>query len=230
MTNRKQSKDFKAKLATFDVNKRYPIADALQMVKQNAYEKFDASVEVHVNTGIDPRKGDQQVRASVTLPHGTGKTKRVAVFAEGDKANEAREAGADLVGGADFIQEIKQSGKCDFDIAIATMDMMPKLASLAKLLGPRGLMPSPKNETVTANVKQAIEQVKKGRVSFKNDDSANVHLGIGKVSFDAEKLIENYKAFLDTLKKSKPSSSKGTFLKSVTIKSTMGPGIKVIID
>lgn len=224
---RKESPKFTAQIKDTDLKKLYTPEEALALVQKASTEKFDASVEVHVNTGIDPKKGDQIVRGSVVLPHGVGKTKRIAVFAEGEKQEEAKAAGADIVGGTELVNEIKTSGKADFDVAIATPDMMRHLAAAAKVLGPKGLMPSPKNETVTANVKAAIEQVKKGKINFKNDDSANVHQAIGKRSFDAGKLLENYTAFMDTLKKSRPSAAKGVFIKTITVKSTMGPGIKV---
>lgn len=213
-----------------DLKKPIALAEALELVKKLGYEKFDASIEVHVNTGIDPKKGDQQIRGAVVLPHGTGKTKKIAVFAEGDKAIEAKEAGADIVGGPELIAQIIQTGKADFDIAIATPDMMRHLAPAARVLGPRGLMPSPKNETVTPNIKGAIDQIKKGKENYKNDDTSNVHQIIGKRSFDTAKLVENYAAFLDSLKKARPSAAKGSYIKSITLSSTMGPGVKVIIS
>ncbi len=227
---RKKSKKFLEGLKGADPKKFYAPEEALALAQQTSSEKFDATIEVHVNTGINPKKGDQIVRGSVVLPHGIGKTKRIAVFAEGEKAEEAKAAGADLVGGADLIQEIKQTGKADFDVAIATPDMMKSIAGVAKVLGPKGLMPSPKNETVTQNLKGAIEQVKKGKINFKNDDSANVHQSIGKRSFELSKLVENYTAFMDTLKKARPSAAKGSFIRSITVTSTMGPGIKVIVS
>lgn len=225
---RQLTKKYKEATKGIEPNKSYTVEEALDLALQSSYEKFDPSIEVHVKTGIDPKKGDQVVRASVVLPHGIGKSKRIAVFAEGDKAEEARAAGADIVGGPELIQEIKQSGKADFDVAIATPDLMKSIAVVAKVLGPKGLMPSPKNETVTTNIKNAVEQVKKGKISFKNDDSANIHQSIGKRSFSKQQLIENYTAFMDTLRKARPSSAKGTFIKSITISSSMGPGIKII--
>jgi large subunit ribosomal protein L1 len=229
---RKKSKKFQEfiKKDLPDKKKLHAPADAIDLVKKLSYEQFDAAVEVHVKTGIDTRKNDQIVRGSVVLPHGTGKTKKIAVFAEGEKATEAKDAGADLVGGSELIQEIKQSSKADFDIAIATPDMMKSLASIARVLGPRGLMPSPKNETVTAHIKAAITQVKKGKVDFKNDDSGNVHQVIGKRSFSKEQLLENYATFMETLKKSRPSAAKGTFIQNISISTTMGPGIRVAIQ
>ncbi len=227
---RRKSKLFQAQLGQFDPKKLHAPLEAFELLKKLSYEQFDASVEVHVKTGIDPKKGDQQVRGAVTLPHGTGKTKKIAVFAEGDKALEAKEAGADVVGGPELIATIVQTGKADFDIAIATPDMMRHLAAAARVLGPRGLMPSPKNETVTPNVKGAIEQIKKGKENYKNDDTANVHQNIGKRSFETQKLLENYAAFLDSLKKARPSAAKGTYIKSITVASSMGPGIKIQVS
>ncbi len=220
-------KNVKKHLEGVDLEKIYTVQEAIDLLKKISKEKFDASIEVHVKTGIDAKKSDQSIRGSVVLPHGTGKSKRVAVFAEGEKATEATNAGADLVGGQELIQEIKSSGKADFDIAIATPDMMKTLAGVAKVLGPKGLMPSPKNETVTVNIKHAIEAVKKGKVTFKNDDSGNVHQTIGKRSFDTQKLIENYTTFIEGLKKSRPSTAKGTYIRTITMSSTMGPGVKV---
>ncbi|MDO8571934.1 MAG: 50S ribosomal protein L1 [bacterium] len=220
-------KKVKKHLSGVDLMKSYTIQEAIDLAKNLSKEKFDASLEVHLKTGIDAKKSDQSIRGSVVLPHGTGKTKRVAVFAEGEKATEATSAGADLVGGLELIQEIKSSGKADFDVAIATPDMMKNLAGVAKILGPKGLMPSPKNETVTVHIKGAIEAVKKGKVNFKNDDSGNVHQSIGKRSFDTQKLIENYTIFMESVRKARPSTAKGTYLKTVTLSTTMGPGIKV---
>lgn len=227
---RKQSKEFKEKTKDIDQTKAYSLQDAFELLKKTSYEKFDASIELHVRTGIDPRKSDQSIRGTVVLPHGTGKTKRIAVFAEGPKATEAKDAGADIVGGQELITEIKQSGKISFDIAIATPDLMKHMASVAKILGPRGLMPSPKNETVTTNIKQIIEQVKKGKISFKNDDSGNVHTVLGKKSFSTDHLVENFNAFMDIFKKSRPSTAKGIYIQNCTISSTMGPGIKIQVS
>lgn len=227
---RKQSAPYQAKLAGLTLKDTlYQPQEALELCKKLSYENFDASIEVHVRTGIDPKKGDQIIRASVTLPHGTGKTKKVAVFAEGEKATEAREAGADIVGGPELIAEIKASGRIDFDIAIATPDLMKNLASVAKVLGPKGLMPSPKNDTVTNNIKEAIAAVKAGKITFKNDDSGIVHQVIGRRSFDIDKLSENYAVFVEAIRKAKPAPVKGTYIKGITIATTMGPGIKVAV-
>ncbi|NUM25451.1 MAG: 50S ribosomal protein L1 [Candidatus Buchananbacteria bacterium] len=223
----KRSKRYQELIKKVDKTKVYSIEEAIKLIKETGKTKFDSSVEVHARLGIDPKKSDQQVRGAVSLPHGTGKTKRIAAFVMPDKEKEAKEAGADVVGGQELIEEIKKTGKCDFDVAVATPDIMPKMAVVAKTLGPRGLMPSPKNETITTNLKKTIGELKKGKVSFKNDDTSNVHQIIGKVSFDDKQLLENYTAFIDVLKKSKPSSAKGTFIQNVSISSTMGPGIKV---
>lgn len=224
------SKRYNELAATVDTKELHSVEDAMELVQKTATTKFDSSIEVHVNLGIDAKKGDQQVRATVTLPHGTGKTTRVAVFTiDPAKEKEAKDAGADIVGNEETIAEIGRTGKIDFDVAVATPDMMPKLAKIAKILGPRGLMPSPKNETVTPNVGKAVEELKKGKVAFKNDDTANVHQAIGKASFTKEQLLENYTAFMDVLRRNKPSTSKGIYIKSVTLTSTMGPGVKVSV-
>lgn len=201
------------------------IQEAIKQVKDNAKAKFDESLEVHIRTGIDPKKGEQQVRATVVLPHGTGKTKRVAVFTTNDQ--EAKTAGADIVGGEELIKTIKDKGVIDFDVAIATPDMMPKLAVIAKILGPKGLMPSPKNETITKDITKTVKELKGGKIVFKNDDTSNIHQIIGKVSWDENKLIENYTALMQAINKSKPSGIKGSYLKSVAICSTMGKSVQV---
>lgn len=213
-----------------DLQAIYAPLEAFTLVKKLAYEKFDASIEVHVRTGIDPRKSDQTIRGSVTLPHGSGKVRRVAVFAEGEQAAEAKAHGAELVGSMELINEIKQSGKADFDIALATPEMMRSLASVAKILGPKGLMPSPKNETVSAHIGKSLEEIKKGRMNFKNDDTGNVHFLIGRASFSAEQLTENYQSAMEALRKNKPSTAKGTFVVSIIACSTMGPSIRIAIS
>jgi large subunit ribosomal protein L1 len=187
-------------------------------------------VEIHAKLGIDPKKGEQQVRGTISLPHGTGKTKRVAAFVNGEKMKDAKEAGADIVGAEEVIDELAKSGKIDFDIAVATPDMMPKLAKVAKILGPRGLMPNPKTDTVGTNVKKMVEELKKGKISFKNDDTGNVHISVGKASFSETQLTENINAALDALRKAKPASAKGSYFGNVTLSSTMGPGIKVQVS
>lgn len=219
----------KKETVEFDRFKFYNIDEAVALVKAMSTEKFDASVEVHVKLGIDPRKGDQQVRTAVSLPHGTGKTIKIAAFVSPDKEEACKAAGADFVGGEDLIAEIKASEKTDFQVAVAEPVMMRHLAQIAKILGTRGLMPSPKNETVTPNPVKAIEELKKGKVSFKNDDTGNVHVNIGKVSFDNQKLKENFGAFIDMVKKVKPTSSKGIYIKHIAISSSMGKGIKVTL-
>ena len=216
--------------AVYDKNKAYQIEEALEIVKKLNKTKFDASVEVHFRLGINTKKGDQQVRGAVSLPHGTGKTVKIAAFVSSENEKAAKAAGADLVGGDELIAEIKKTEKTDFQVAVAEPAMMKNLAVIAKILGTRGLMPSPKNETVTTNPAKTIEELKKGKISFKNDDTANVHTVIGKVSFDTKKLAENYQSLLDTIKKAKPGSSKGSFLKNISLSATMTPGVKVIIS
>ena len=223
----KHSKRFAQLQALVDQDKVYNLEEALETIKKTATTKFDSSVEIHIRLGIDPKKGEQQIRSTVVLPHGVGKTKKVAVFAEGEKAKEAKAAGADFVGEDDLIEEIKKSGKIDFDVAIATPETMKKLASIAKILGPKGLMPSPKNETITTNIKKTVEELKKGKVTFRNDDTANMHQSIGKASFTTAQLVENFNALLEALEKAKPETSKGTFIKSIVMTSTMGPAVKV---
>lgn len=215
--------------AKVEKNKTYSLDEAIQLVKDTSTVKFDASVEIHVRTGIDSGKSDQQVRATVALPHGTGKTKKVAAFVSIEKRAEAEEAGADFVYGEEEIANIKLTGKIDFEVAVATPDMMPKLAVIARILGPRGLMPSPKTNTVTEKVGDAIRALKKGTITFKTDDTANVHTVIGKVSFTNEQLKENIQAFMDALRRAKPASSKGIFLKTITLASSMGPGVRIAL-
>jgi len=218
-----------AALVEFDKAKIYPIEEAIDLTKKLSKTKFDATVEVHIRLGIDPRKGEQQVRAAVSLPHGTGKTIKVAAFVSPDKEKEVKEAGADLVGGDSLIAEIKRTEKTDFQVAVAEPGMMKNLSQIAKILGTRGLMPSPKNETVTPNPAKAVAELKKGKVSFKNDDTGNIHVAIGKISFESQKLIENFQTLYTAIKKAKPSSTKGVYVKNINLSSTMGPGIKVIL-
>jgi len=206
--------------------KSLSIDDAIKKVKSSAKAKFDESFEVHVRLAIDPKKSDQQVRGVAELPNGTGKSVKIAVFTTTEK-KAAEDAGADMVGGEEMIDKIKSSGKIDADIAIATPEMMPRLATIAKILGPKGLMPNPKNKTVTLKVKEIIESLKKGRADFKNDNSGNIHQIIGKVSFEAEKLEENFKTFLEALKKAKPEAAKGKFIKGISVCSTMGKAYKI---
>ncbi len=202
------------------------LPEAIVYIKENAKAKFDESIEVHVRLNIDPKKGEQAVRGSVSLPHGIGKSVRVAVITE-SKADEAKKAGADIVGGQELIDKIKAGTLPDVDVIVATPDMMPKLAPVARVLGPRGLMPSPKTDTVTTNVGEAVESLKKGKANFKNDNSGNVHQVIGKASFDAEKLTQNYAAFIDAVKGCRTEAHKGQLMTSISICSTMSPAVKI---
>jgi large subunit ribosomal protein L1 len=211
----------------FDKSKAYPVAEAIELLKKASKTKFDSTIEAHFRLGIDPKKGDQQIRAAVSLPHGTGKTVKVAAFVSPAKEKEVKAAGADIVGGDEVIEEIKKTEKTDFDVAVAEPEMMKKLGVIAKILGTRGLMPSPKNETVTADPAKAVMELKKGKVSFKNDDTGNVHIPLGKISFASQQLVDNFQVLYDTVKKAKPAKSKGIYLKNCVISSTMGPGIKI---
>jgi large subunit ribosomal protein L1 len=220
-----RSKRYQEAAAKIDENKLYTLQEAIALLPQTATTKFEPSVELHIRLGIDIAKSDQQVRGTVALPHGSGKTARVAVFAPEDQQKDA--ADADLVGGEELIESIAKSGKIDFDVAIATPDMMKHMAKVARILGPKGLMPSPKNETVTKNIAATVAALKKGKIAYKNDSTANVHVVVGKTGFTPEQLQENIDAFLDALKKSKPASSKGTYFRNVSLNVTMGPGIRV---
>jgi len=216
--------------ALVDKTKTYSLSEGIALIKQTSNVKFDASVEVHVRLGVDPTKSDQQIRATVALPHGTGKTKKVAAFVGANNEKTAQEAGADFVYGEEDIKKIKDGTlKIEFDIAVATPDMMPKLAVAAKVLGPKGLMPNPKTETVGPDVKKMVTDLKKGKAAFKNDDGANLHIAVGKVSFTDEQLKENITAFVDTLKRIKPASAKGNYLKGLYLTSAMGPSVKLEI-
>lgn len=210
-----------------DVNKIYPPAEAIALAKKTAMIKFVGNVEVHVNLGIDPKQTDQVVRSTVTLPHGTGKVKRIAAFVTEAKEKEAKDAGAVIVGGEDLIKKIRESEITDFEVAVAEPAMMPKLAAVAKILGPKGLMPNPKTGTVTTEIGQAVKEYSTGKVEFKNDDSGNVHLTLGKADFDDEKLLANFTTFIKALLASRPSGVKSEFVKSVIVHATMGPAIKV---
>ena len=212
-----------------DPEKTYSLEEAMDLIKKTSKEKFDAGIEIHLKLGIDPKKSDQQIRGNVVLPHNVGKSKKIAAFVDATLEKEAKEAGADIIGGEELVKEIKSSGKIDFDIAVATPKMMPQLAKIAKILGPKGMMPNPKNDTVTTNVKKAIEELKKGKMVVKNDVSGNIHQLIGRVSLDNEKLLENFNAFMDVVKRAKPAGVKGVFIKSTTLCSTMGPGIKIAL-
>ena len=221
-----QTKKQKALAAAVDVTKAYGLEDAVKLVKANAKAKFDETIEISMNLGIDPRHSDQMVRGMLSLPAGTGKTLRVAVFARGAKAEEAKAAGADLVGAEDLAEKV-QAGDMPFDRCIATPDMMALVGRLGKVLGPRGLMPNPKLGTVTMDVKGAVSAAKAGQVEFRAEKAGIVHAGIGKASFPEEKILENARAFIDAITKAKPSGAKGTYVKKVSLSSTMGRGVKV---
>jgi large subunit ribosomal protein L1 len=223
-------KRMSAAMAKVDKTKVYGVDEAIALVRETSGVKFDASVEVHARLGVDISKSDQQIRSTVSLPHGTGKSKTVAAFVGANDAKAAKEAGADFVYTEEDIKKIKDTGKIEFQIAVATPEMMPKMAQVAKVLGPKGLMPSPKTETVGTDVKKMITELKKGKATFKNDATGNIHIAIGKVSFDAGKLKENFVAFMDSLKKAKPSSMKGVYIKALYLTSSMGPSIKVVAE
>src|ERR1700704_4409122 len=222
----KHGKAYEAAAKLIEADTIYSPLDAAKIARQTSPTKFDGTVEVAMRLGVDPRKADQMVRGTVSLPHGTGKTARVIVFATGEQAEAARSAGAEKVGSDDLIQEITD-GYLDFDAAIATPDQMAKVGRIARVLGPRGLMPNPKTGTVTPDVAKAVADIKGGKISFRVDKQSNLHLVIGKSSFDTEKLVENYAAALDEVLRAKPSSAKGRYLKKVTFSTTMGPGIPV---
>src|SRR5258705_609678 len=209
-----------------DVNKAYPIAEAVKMVKDRAKAKFDETIEVAINLGVDPRHADQMVRGVVNLPNGSGRTQRVAVFARGAKADEAKAAGADIVGAEDLVEKV-QGGNIDFDRCVATPDLMPLVGRLGKVLGPRGMMPNPKVGTVTMDVTSAVKGAKGGSVEFRVEKAGIVQAGVGKASFPADHLVQNIKAFADAVQKARPAGAKGTFISRVAISSTMGPGVKV---
>lgn len=219
-------KKFRAATAQVDRAKLYSLGDALALVKKVAFAKFDETVEVTMVLGVDPRKADQLVRGTIVLPHGLGKSKKVAVIAGGDKMREAQEAGADEVGAEDLVEKIK-GGYTDFDALIATPDMMRLVGTLGKILGPRGLMPNPKTGTVTADVANAIRETKAGKVEYRVDKTGVIHVGVGKVSFSPDKLVENSKALIDAVLRAKPATAKGRYVKKINVASTMGPGVLV---
>jgi large subunit ribosomal protein L1 len=219
-------KRFKSAQEGIDVEKAYPIAEAIKMVKARAKAKFDETIEIAINLGVDPRHADQMVRGVVNLPNGTGRTLRVGVFARGAKAEEAKAAGADVVGAEDLVEKV-QGGTIDFDRCIATPDMMPLVGRLGKVLGPRGMMPNPKIGTVTMDVKAAVAGAKGGSVEFRVEKAGIVQAGVGKASFSEEKLVQNVKALADAVSKAKPAGAKGTYIQRVAVSSTMGPGVKV---
>jgi large subunit ribosomal protein L1 len=218
-------KKYRAAAAKVEADRLYDAPQAVELVKQTSYTKFDSTVDVAVRLGVDPRHADQVVRGTVVLPHGTGKTVRVLVIAQGDRAKDAEAAGADFVG-IEYLQKLKE-GWLECDVIVATPDVMGQLGALGRILGPRGLMPNPKAGTVTMDVAKAVKEIKAGKIEFRVDKTGNVHVPIGKVSFSADKLAENLAAFMDTIVKAKPSASKGTYIRSATVSSTMGPGIKL---
>lgn len=226
---KKLSKRFQEAKKLVDPTKAYPVGEAVELCKKSANVKFDAGVEIHIRLGIDPKKADQLVRGSVVLPHGTGKKKKLAVFCEGKDQEVAKAAGAELIGGEDLIKEIKTTGKCDFELALATPAMMKKMGQIAKILGPKGLMPNPRNETITTDIAKSIAALAGGKISFKNDEFGNVHQLIGKASYESQKLVENFQVFFEAIKRAKPTGTKGVYVRTVTVCSTMGPGIKVAV-
>ena len=226
----KRSKRYVANLEKIEKNRAYSKEEAVKLVKETSNSKFDGTVEVAMNLNLDTKKNDQQLRGAVVLPHGTGKSKTILVLAKGDQAKAAKEAGAEFVGGEELIDKIAKENWLDFDVIIATPEMMPLLGRIGKLLGPRGLMPNPKTGTVTTDTVKAIEDVKKGRIEFRTDSYGNVHAIIGKVSFDNDKLVENLVSFMNVITKSKPTTVKGQFIKNVSVSSTMGPGIKIDLN
>jgi large subunit ribosomal protein L1 len=222
-----RGKKYKASTAQFDREQLYSAAEAVDLVKATAKAGFDETVEVAVRLGVDPRKADQIVRGTLSLPAGTGRTTRVVVFAAGEKAADARKAGADVVGADDLVSRVANEGFLDFDIAIATPDLMGQVGTLGRVLGPRGLMPNPKTGTVTDDVEKAVMEFKGGRVEYRTDKVGNIHLRIGKASFDRAQLLENLHAVMDELNRAKPASAKGRYVRAITLSSTMGPGISV---
>ncbi len=223
------SKRFTGLKASIEKSKAYSVKDAVELVKKDATAKFDETVEIHFNLGIDPKMGDQQIRGTLSLPHGTGKSKKVAAFVDAANEAAAKAAGADIIANEEYLDNLVKTGKIDFDVAVAVPSMMPKLAKAAKILGPRGLMPNPKTDTVGPNITKMVEEQKAGKLSFKNDNTSNVHMIVGKASFPVEKLISNVNAAIDVISRAKPSSAKGIFMKSVTLTSTMGPAVHVAV-
>jgi len=222
----KRGKKYQELTKLVDANRHYEPEEAMELVKKMATAKFDETIEVAIRLGVDPKKQDQSVRGVVVLPNGTGKTRRVLVFAKGDKAKEAEAAGADYVGDADLIHKIQQ-GWFEFDVCVATPDMMPEVGKLGRILGGKGLMPNPKAGTVTFDVGKAVQEIKAGKIEFRLDRAGQIHAPIGKASFDAAKLVENFRALIDAVNRAKPASAKGVYLKSVSVSSTMSPGVRV---
>jgi large subunit ribosomal protein L1 len=225
----RKSKRFQEVSKLVDRTKEYDPREALELLKQAATAKFDETVEAAIRLGVDPKKQDQQIRGAVVLPHGTGKTARVLVFAKGDKAKEAEAAGADFVGDDDLIQKVSQ-GWMDFDVVVATPDMMGSVGRLGRILGPKGLMPNPKTGTVTFEVARAVQEIKAGKIEYRLDKAGNIHVPIGKVSFEVDQLLGNLRTLIDALQKAKPASAKGQYFRNVSVSSTMGPGIKVNVQ
>ncbi|MED3789832.1 50S ribosomal protein L1 [Peribacillus frigoritolerans] len=222
----KKGKKYLEAAKLVEVSKAYAVTEAIEVAKKANFAKFDATVEVAFRLGVDPKKADQQIRGAVVLPNGTGKTQRVLVFAKGEKAKEAEAAGADYVGESDYINKIQQ-GWFEFDVIVATPDMMGEVGKLGRVLGPKGLMPNPKTGTVTFDVTKAVNEIKAGKVEYRVDKAGNIHAPIGKVSFEDAKLVENFTTIYDTLLKVKPAAAKGTYMKNVSVTTTMGPGVKV---
>ncbi len=225
----KRGKKYQDAAKLIDKNQKYAIEEAFDLVKKTSFVKFDATVEAAFRLNLDPRKAEQNLRGAIVLPHGTGKVSRVAVIAQGEKAKEAEAAGADFVGDADLIQKIA-GGWFDFDVMVATPDMMAQLGKLGRVLGPKGLMPNPKTGTVTMDVTKAVNEIKNGKIEYRVDKVGNIHAPIGRVSFDNDKLVENFKTLYSTLAKLKPATVKGVYMKNVTVTSSMAPGIKVSLD
>lgn len=225
----KHGKKYQDAAKLIEANKVYTPAEAMELVKKTATAKFDETIELHVRLGVDPKHADQQIRGALVLPNGTGKTKRVLVFAKGEKVQEAEAAGADFVGSDEIVTKIL-GGWLDFDVAVATPDMMAAVGRLGKVLGPRGLMPNPKLGTVTMDVKKAISEIKAGQVEYRTDKAGNIHVPIGKASFDADRLRENYQAVIDTLVRVKPASAKGQYIRSLTVVATMGPSVPIAVN
>ena len=230
VTTPKLGKRMKAQSAKLDKGRVYTQEEAVALEIDTSAVKFDASVEVHFRLGIDPKKGDQQIRGTVTLPNGSGKSKRVIAFVDEGKEQEARDAGADIVGDIQMIDEISQKKNIDFDVAVATPTMMPKLGKIAQILGPKGLMPNPKTDTVGMDIAKMVTEQKGGKVAFKNDNTSNAHVAIGKVSFGAEKIAQNLAVVVDAIKRAKPATSKGIYIKSATLTTSMGPGIRFSVE
>ncbi|CAC9931497.1 ribosomal protein L1 [Aedoeadaptatus nemausensis] len=223
----KRGKKYQESLKLVDRTKQYDLGEAIELVQKTAVANFDETIELAVRLGVDPRHADQQVRGTVVLPHGTGRTERILVFAKGDKLKEAQEAGADYAGGEELVQKIQQENWFDFDVVVATPDMMGVVGRIGRVLGPKGLMPNPKAGTVTFDVAQAVEEIKAGKVEYRVDKAAIINVPVGKKSFGTEKLTENLKALMSAIIKSKPAAAKGRYLRSVTVASTMGPGIRI---